>query len=138
MEQIVFRAVSELRRTTRGKHLTFASALSAGSLESLRAVAEARWVAVDRERVLLANVEGSFYALRDVCGHQRAPLSRGRLDGHVVECPLHFARFDVRTGALLCGPVAEDVPIYEVRVDAEMVYVKRSSICTGTSRQGQS
>jgi len=41
VEQIVFRAVSELRRTTRGKHLTFASALSAGSLESLRAVAEA-------------------------------------------------------------------------------------------------
>jgi nitrite reductase/ring-hydroxylating ferredoxin subunit len=97
-----------------------------------------RWVTVDRERVLLANVEGTFYALRDVCGHQRAPLSRGRLEGHVVECPLHFARFDVRTGALLCGPVAEDVPIYEVRVDAEMVYVKRSSICTGTSRQGRS
>jgi nitrite reductase/ring-hydroxylating ferredoxin subunit len=84
-----------------------------------------RWVAVDRERILLANVDGTFYALRDVCGHQRAPLSRGRLEGHVVECPLHFARFDVRTGTLLCGPVAEDVPVYEVRVDGEMVYVKR-------------
>ena len=83
-----------------------------------------RWVTVDRERVLLVNVEGIFYAHRDVCGHQRAPLSRGRLEGHVVECPLHFARFDVRTGSLLCGPVAEDVPVYEVRVDGEMVYVK--------------
>ena len=60
-----------------------------------------RWVTVDRERVLLVNVDGTFYALSDVCGHQRAPLSRGRLEGHVVECPLHFARFDVRTGALL-------------------------------------
>ena len=77
-----------------------------------------RWVTVDRERVLLVNVDGTFYALRDVCGHQ------GRLEGHVVECPLHFARFDVRTGTLLCGPVAEDVPVYEVRVDGEMVYVK--------------
>jgi 3-phenylpropionate/trans-cinnamate dioxygenase ferredoxin component len=97
-----------------------------------------RWVTVDRERILLVNVDSTFYALRDVCGHQRAPLSRGRLEGYVVECPLHFARFDVRTGTLLCGPVAEDVPVYEVRVDAEMVYVKRSSICTGTLREGRS
>ena len=83
------------------------------------------WVAVDRERVLLVNVDGTFYALSDVCGHQRAPLSRGKLERHVVECPLHFARFDVRNGKLLRGPVAEDVPVYEVRVDGEMVYVKR-------------
>ena len=83
------------------------------------------WMAVDRERVLLVNVEGTFYALSDLCGHQRAPLSRGRLEGHVVECPLHFARFDVRTGQLLHGPVAENVPVYEVRVDGDRVYVKR-------------
>ena len=62
------------------------------------------WVAVDRERVLLANVAGTFYALSDVCGHLRAPLSRGRLEGYSVECPLHFACFDVRTGALISGP----------------------------------
>lgn len=81
------------------------------------------WVAVDRERVLLANIEGTFYALSDVCGHLRAPLSRGRLDGYRVECPLHFACFDVRTGALISGPVATDVPTYQVRVEAGTVYV---------------
>ncbi len=85
------------------------------------------WVAVERERVLLVNVAGVFYALSDACGHQRAPLSRGRLQGHVVECPWHFARFDVRTGRLLSGPVAEDVPIHEVRVDGDIVYVRRSA-----------
>jgi nitrite reductase/ring-hydroxylating ferredoxin subunit len=84
-----------------------------------------KWVAVDRERVLLANVEGTFYALGDACGHQRAPLSKGKLEGHVVECPLHFARYDVRTGALLSGPLATDVPTYEVRVETETVYVRR-------------
>ena len=83
-----------------------------------------KWVVVERERVLLVNVDGTFYALSDVCGHQRAPLSRGRLEGHAVECPVHFARFDVRTGALLSGPVAEDVPIHEVRVEGDVVYVK--------------
>jgi len=84
-----------------------------------------KWVTVHRERVLLVNVEGTFYALSDACGHQRAPLSRGRLEGHVVECPLHFARFDVRTGQLLHGPVAENVAVYEVCVDGDTVYVKR-------------
>lgn len=81
-------------------------------------------VTVDRERILLVNVDGTFYALSDMCGHQRAPLSRGKLEGHVVECPLHFARYDVRTGALLSGPVAEDVPCHEVRVEGEMICVR--------------
>ena len=84
-----------------------------------------KWVAVARERVLLANVDGSFYALQDRCGHKWAPLSRGRLDGHIVECPLHFAQYDVRTGKLIDGPVAADLPVYEVRVDGDTVFVKR-------------
>jgi nitrite reductase/ring-hydroxylating ferredoxin subunit len=84
-----------------------------------------RWVAVDRERVLVVNVDGAFYALRDTCGHRQAPLSRGTLEGYVIECPLHFARFDVRTGKLLSGPVATDVPTYEVRLDGDTVYVRR-------------
>ena len=84
-----------------------------------------KWVAVDGERVLLANVDGTFYALQDACGHRQAALSRGTLSGHVVECPLHFAEFDVRTGKLLSGPISEDVPTYEALVDADVVYVKR-------------
>ena len=84
-----------------------------------------RVVVVGRERVLLANVGGVFHALADRCGHAGAPLSRGTLAEHVVECPLHFACFDVRTGALLSGPVSADVPRYEVRVEGDTVYVKR-------------
>jgi len=84
------------------------------------------WVALDRERVLLANVEGVFYALRDACGHRRMPLSKGTLEGHVVECPLHFATFDVRTGKPLGGPASADVPTFVVQVQDDTVYVKRA------------
>ena len=84
-----------------------------------------RCVAIDRERVLLANVDGRFYALSDICGHRNAPLSRGRLDGYIVECPLHFAQFDLRSGKLVDGPVAADVPAYEVRIDGDTVLVRR-------------
>ena len=84
-----------------------------------------KWVAVDRERVLLANVDGTFYAIQDSCGHRQAVLSRGRLNGHVVECPLHYAEFDVRTGKLVSGPTSADVPTYQVLVEDDVVYVKR-------------
>ncbi|HUI34096.1 MAG TPA: non-heme iron oxygenase ferredoxin subunit [Stellaceae bacterium] len=86
---------------------------------------EMKFVAVERERIVLANVEGSFYALRDVCGHRNAPLSRGRLEGCVVECPLHFAQFDIRTGKFIDGPQSADVPAYEVRVEGDTVYLRR-------------
>ena len=84
-----------------------------------------KWVVIERERVLIVNVGGTFYALRDVCGHAGAPLSTGELVGHVIECPLHYACFDVRTGKLLSGPVSGDVPTYEVRLEGGTVYVKR-------------
>lgn len=83
-----------------------------------------KWVAVEGERVVLANVGGAFYALRDVCGHKNAPLSRGRLDGCLIECPLHFARFDTRTGKLVDGPVSTDIPVYEVRIDGDTVFAR--------------
>jgi nitrite reductase/ring-hydroxylating ferredoxin subunit len=85
---------------------------------------EMKFVAVDRERIVLANVEGGFFALRDVCGHRNAPLSRGRLEGCIVECPLHFAQFDIRTGKYVDGPYSADVPAYEVRVEGDTVYLK--------------
>ena len=88
------------------------------------AAGEMKFVAVDGQHIVLANVEGRFYALRDVCGHRNAPLSRGRLLGHLIECPLHFALFDLRTGKLVDGPISTDVPAYEVRVEGETVYVK--------------
>jgi nitrite reductase/ring-hydroxylating ferredoxin subunit len=83
-----------------------------------------KWVAVNGERRVLANVDGTFYAISDVCGHRNAPLSRGKLEGYLIECPLHFAQFDVRTGELVNGPVSTAVPVYQVRVDDDTVYIK--------------
>jgi nitrite reductase/ring-hydroxylating ferredoxin subunit len=83
------------------------------------------FVVVDGERVVLANVGGSLYALQDRCGHRNAPLSRGKLIGCLIECPLHFAQFDVRTGKLVDGPVSTDIAVYKVRVEDDIIYVKR-------------
>jgi len=84
-------------------------------------------VAVDRRRVVIARIDGCFHAFSDICGHRNAPLSRGRLSGHVVECPLHFAQFDIRDGRLVDGPVSAAIPVYEVRVEDDTVLVRYPS-----------
>jgi 3-phenylpropionate/trans-cinnamate dioxygenase ferredoxin subunit len=101
----------------------------AGFVPALRvsdlAPGKMRFVAVDRERVLVANVGGTFYAIEDLCGHRRESLSKGTLFGYVVECPLHFACFDVRSGKFISGPASADVPAREVLVEGDTVYIKK-------------
>lgn len=50
------------------------------------------------QELLIANVEGTFYALDDVCLHMGGPLHQGILEGFRVTCPWHEGRYDVRTG----------------------------------------
>ena len=65
-----------------------------------------KWVAVNRERVLLVNVDGMFYALKDECGHQRAPLSKGTLAGHVVGVWFSCWTFPAESRTRGCGTSA--------------------------------
>ena len=58
--------------------------------------------------ILLANSDGKVYALCDRCSHMNAPLSMGTLNGKVVTCPMHGARFDVTTGKKVGEPMAAD------------------------------
>jgi nitrite reductase/ring-hydroxylating ferredoxin subunit len=57
--------------------------------------------------VLIANVDGRFYAMDDRCGHMNAMLSMGVLKGKIVVCPFHFAEFDVTTGKKIKEPRKE-------------------------------
>jgi nitrite reductase/ring-hydroxylating ferredoxin subunit len=65
-------------------------------------------VEVQEKEILLANSDGKVYALCDRCSHMNAPLSMGTLNGKVVTCPLHGARFDVTTGKKVGEPMAPD------------------------------
>ena len=65
-------------------------------------------VEVEEKEILLANSDGKVYALCDRCSHMNAPLSMGALNGKVVTCPMHGARFDITTGKKLAEPMALD------------------------------
>ncbi|MBI3947177.1 MAG: non-heme iron oxygenase ferredoxin subunit [Armatimonadetes bacterium] len=87
------------------------------------AAGEAKRVEVGGERVALFNVAGEFYAISDVCSHAEASLSEGFVEEDVVECPLHGARFNVRTGKNLSLPALFPVARYEVRLSGEDILV---------------
>ncbi len=53
---------------------------------------------IDQHTILLANVNGAFYALDNKCPHMGGDLSGGELDGETITCPRHGAQFNVRTG----------------------------------------
>jgi nitrite reductase/ring-hydroxylating ferredoxin subunit len=72
----------------------------------------------------LYRVNGQIHALDDTCTHEFALLSQGFVEDGVIECPLHAAQFDIKTGQCLSGPATEDVRTYEVRVEGDDVYVR--------------
>ena len=66
--------------------------------------------------VAIYNVDGEFYALDDTCTHEKFPLTEGWIDGDVVECALHMAKFCIRTGKALCLPANRNVASHAVEV----------------------
>jgi len=72
--------------------------------------------------IALFNVDGTFFALDNVCAHRGGPLGEGELEGEVVTCPWHSWEYNVRTGISLTTPSAS-VKTYEVKVEGEDVKV---------------
>ncbi|MFD9005757.1 bifunctional 3-phenylpropionate/cinnamic acid dioxygenase ferredoxin subunit [Streptomyces sp. NPDC059582] len=67
--------------------------------------------------------DGELYAIDDTCTHQDASLSEGWLEGCLVECPLHAASFDLRTGQPACLPARRPVRTHRVTVDDGVIHV---------------
>lgn len=65
----------------------------------------------------------ALYAVNDTCTHQDASLSEGWLEGCLIECPLHAAAFDLRTGAPTCPPARHPLRTHLVTVDDAVIHV---------------
>ena len=101
----------------------FAAAIEANEIPPGRMTC----VKVGGQRVLIANVDGVFYATDDTCTHEDASLSSGSLKGEMVKCPLHGSRFNLRTGEPMEDPAEEPLRCYPVKVEAGVVHVKVDS-----------
>ncbi|GCB51193.1 bifunctional 3-phenylpropionate/cinnamic acid dioxygenase ferredoxin subunit [Streptomyces sp. NL15-2K] len=67
--------------------------------------------------------DGELYAVDDTCTHQDASLSEGWLEGCLVECPLHAASFDLRTGRPTCLPARRPVRTHRVTVEDGTIHI---------------
>lgn len=76
------------------------------------------------EPIAVFNVDGELFAVSDTCTHAEASLSEGFVDGAVVECPFHFARFCLRTGRALSLPATQALRTYAVVVRDGIVWVE--------------
>ena len=78
---------------------------------------------VGGEEIALYWVDDAVYATHNVCTHAFARLSEGFLDGDCIECPIHQAVFNVKTGEAVAPPAYTAVKTYPCRIDGDDVMV---------------
>ena len=91
-------------------------------------------VEINGKEIVIANLDGKFYAFAERCGHMNARLSRGNINQNIVTCPFHAAKFDITSGKKIGEPVLESPPgmdplpptwqKYMEFVGKEMQYIK--------------
>jgi nitrite reductase/ring-hydroxylating ferredoxin subunit len=74
-------------------------------------------------KIALFNVDGKFYATADDCNHRGGPLSEGTLQGTIVTCPWHGAKFDVTNGEAKGAPAKVTLKTFPVRLQGDDVEV---------------
>lgn len=75
------------------------------------------------QKVVVANVEGSYFAIGNICTHRGCKLSQGTLNGQHVQCPCHGSIFDLKTGAVVKGPASRPEQSFKVKVDGDAVFI---------------
>ncbi len=85
---------------------------------------ERLFLEIKGQPVVVFNIAGNFYAIRDECTHDGNPLGDGDLDGFEIVCPRHGARFDVRSGKATRMPAVTDTAYYPTRVVEGMLEIE--------------
>jgi 3-phenylpropionate/trans-cinnamate dioxygenase ferredoxin subunit len=86
-------------------------------------VGERLFIEIDGAPIVLFNLAGKIFAIRDVCTHDNGPLGDGVLEQHEIICPRHGARFDITSGKAVRLPAVVDIPAYPVRVVGELIEI---------------
>ncbi|MGI0075976.1 MAG: Rieske (2Fe-2S) protein [Nitrosopumilaceae archaeon] len=75
--------------------------------------------------ILVANVDGNYFAMDDLCTHKGASLSEGTLEKSTVTCPWHGSTWDCKTGKLMeFATKLKDLGSYKVAVESDSVFVE--------------
>jgi 3-phenylpropionate/trans-cinnamate dioxygenase ferredoxin subunit len=72
----------------------------------------------------VVRVNEEVFAVADICSHAEASLSEGEVSGEKIECWLHGAEFNLRTGEAMTPPATEPLEVYEVKRDGDSVTIQ--------------
>jgi nitrite reductase/ring-hydroxylating ferredoxin subunit len=79
---------------------------------------------VKGQKILVVNVEGKLFAIENRCPHMGYPLFFGSLEGDVLTCGFHSAKFNVRTGESV-GPVtSECLKTFPVKIQNSSIFIE--------------
>ena len=81
-------------------------------------------VEIEDKKIAVFNVDGEIYAIDDTCSHAEASLSEGEVFDCLVECPLHGAEFDLKTGEAVTLPATKSVNTYKTEIIDGYIYVE--------------
>ena len=86
---------------------------------------EGKPVAIDHNgvAVCVARIGDEVYAVEDTCTHSEASLSEGEISGTKIECWLHGAEFDLRTGEALTPPATAPLKTFSVKRTGNQVVI---------------
>ncbi len=86
---------------------------------------EGKPVAIDVNgtAVCVARVGDEVFAVADTCTHSDASLSEGEISGFKIECWLHGAEFDLRSGAALTPPATQALQSFKVQRNGNQLVI---------------
>ena len=80
-------------------------------------------IKINEKNILVTNIAGKYYAMGAKCTHAGGDLSKGKMDGNIVICPRHGAKFEIITGKPISGPAKQSVPIYQVKIQGKSILI---------------
>ena len=80
-------------------------------------------VTIGDKQLAVYRLGNEFFCLDDVCPHAYALMSSGFIENERVECPLHQAAFEIRTGKCVAPPAESDLACYKVKVEGNDIYI---------------
>ena len=92
-------------------------------IASTKDVTQGKMMGVEKngKALLIANVDGTYHAIGNICTHMGCKLSDGTLIGDTVQCVCHGSIFNLKTGAVEQGPAEKPEPSFSLRVDGDKI-----------------
>ena len=75
--------------------------------------------------VCVTRIGSEVFAIADTCSHSDASLSEGSISDYKIECWLHGAEFDLRTGEALTPPAVSAVETFRVDMNDTHVTISK-------------